>query len=161
MAPKASKRAPSTETGNNGKKKRKSSHKTEEDTSMLSLTQISEELVHDGQLSTEVAAATIIDPLIVRVEKFSSEYESANKGERLVLYIGFFKSVDWFNYVNNGASATAVSTMASKAEFLEYCQENDIPEWAQMQIRTKSFYDTARVAANNWRSIEERVGKVL
>lgn len=91
MAPKASKRAPPTETGNNGKKKRKSSHKPEEDTSILSLTQIREELVHDGQLSTEVAAATIIDPLIERTEKFSSEYESANKGERLVLYIGFFQ----------------------------------------------------------------------
>lgn len=45
----------------------------------------------DGQLSTEVAAATIIDPLIERAEKFSSEYKSANKGERLVLCIGFFK----------------------------------------------------------------------
>ncbi|OJI89369.1 hypothetical protein ASPTUDRAFT_34377 [Aspergillus tubingensis CBS 134.48] len=161
MAPRASKRAPSTETGNNGKKKRKSSHKTEEDTSILSLTQIRQELVHDGQLSTELTAAHIIDPLIERAGKFSSQYESANKGERLVLCIGFFKSVNWFNHVNNWVSAIAVSALASKAEFLRYCQENHIPEWNEMQTRAKNFYDTAKVAANNWRRIEEKPGKVF
>lgn len=30
-----------------------------------------------------------------------------------------------------------------------------------MQMRAKSFYDTARVAANNWSRIEGRVGKDL
>lgn len=41
---------------------------------------------------------------------------SKNKAERLVLCIEFFKSVDWFNHINNGASAIAVSALASKAE---------------------------------------------